>query len=526
MKNRTTSPASGGPAGPHFEAQVGAHYLLTMLAAAEPRGLPGTSVQRVAFQRAAEGRPLDDVVVHASNQVSGKAAVLEIQVKRTITFAPKDTVFRDAVEQIAEASRRPDFLSTRYELALATGRTSHNISGPYQDVLTWARRFSEPEAFITSVKRPGSANESMRTFVRTFKSHLLASEAPDDDATVWNLLRRLHILVFDFTATSSASEALAIERAVRVLHAHDTNRASSLWSSLIDISQQAAFSGGEYDLPMLTSELRRRSFRFAGDLRYGPARATLAEASANALEDIRDRVAGVKLIRHKYVAAVRDALNRSRFVEIRGHVGVGKSGVLKHFARQIRAESTPVVLSPMRTIPNGWIAMRAVIGFDGTARDLLSDLASGGAAALFVDNLDSFPESEQKTVVDLIAAAADVPGMTVIVTARTHFGHDEPSWLPSEALSRLGCAPPITVQELTDSEMDELRYEAPALGPLLSQGSPARDILRNLFHLDFQAGQEAGGPVPGTEIDMADRWWRTGGAQPGANQRERSRVLL
>ena len=44
-----------------------------MLIGAEPRGLPGTTIDRVAFQRAAEGRPLDDVVVHARDAL-GKAA--------------------------------------------------------------------------------------------------------------------------------------------------------------------------------------------------------------------------------------------------------------------------------------------------------------------------------------------------------------------------------------------------------------------------------------------------------------------
>src|ERR1035441_2756258 len=64
MKN-ATSPASSGPAGSHFEGRVGASYLLSLLVGAEPRGLPGTIIDRVAFQRAAEGHPLDDVVVYA-----------------------------------------------------------------------------------------------------------------------------------------------------------------------------------------------------------------------------------------------------------------------------------------------------------------------------------------------------------------------------------------------------------------------------------------------------------------------------
>jgi hypothetical protein len=59
------SPAATGPAGPHFEAQVGATYLLALLTGAESRGLPGTLIDRVELQRAAEGRPLDDVIVYA-----------------------------------------------------------------------------------------------------------------------------------------------------------------------------------------------------------------------------------------------------------------------------------------------------------------------------------------------------------------------------------------------------------------------------------------------------------------------------
>ena len=81
------SPASSGPAGGHFEGQVGASYLLSMLVGAEPRGLPGTIIDRVEFQRAAEGHPLDDVIVHA-HDAQGNPATLEVQVKRTALSRP------------------------------------------------------------------------------------------------------------------------------------------------------------------------------------------------------------------------------------------------------------------------------------------------------------------------------------------------------------------------------------------------------------------------------------------------------
>ena len=88
------------------------------------------------------------------------------------SFTPGDPVFRTVVGQIAEASRRPDFKTIHYELAIATARTSRKIEGAYQDLLTWARQIGDAATFMARIDRPGSANDDMRTFVRTFKAHL------------------------------------------------------------------------------------------------------------------------------------------------------------------------------------------------------------------------------------------------------------------------------------------------------------------------------------------------------------------
>lgn len=43
------SPAATGPAGSHFEGQVGASYLLCMLADSEPRGMPARPLTEWRF---------------------------------------------------------------------------------------------------------------------------------------------------------------------------------------------------------------------------------------------------------------------------------------------------------------------------------------------------------------------------------------------------------------------------------------------------------------------------------------------
>jgi len=522
--SKASSPSSTGPAGSHFEGQVGASYLLSMLVGAEPRGLPGTTIGKIALQRAPEGSPLDDVIVYA-HDAQGNPAKLEVQVKKGMTFAPGDKVFREVVGQIVKASRNAAFKTSRYELGIAISRNSHNIDGPYQTVLTWARQIGDATTFVNRINRPGSGNPLMRSFVETFRAHLKDEGAPHDDEAVWQLLRRMQILVFDFAATGSASEELAKERAARALHVDDAGRAGNLWSELVELSIAIAKSGGDRTPEALKQDLGQKGFRLAGDRHNQSALAALAEASENCLADIEDRVAGVFLTRHQYVALVHDALDHGRYVEIRGDAGVGKSAVLKHFAEQASAEGRIVALSPGRTVGKGWAVMRSVFQFDGTARQLLSDLAASGGAFLFIDSLDFFSEEERHTVVDLVRDAAKIRGISVIVTARQDFAADEPNWLPSDALDVLGRADPVLVGELSDDETGELREAAPQLAALLADGHPARAVARNLFRLSRLARRPSDAPLPRTEAEMAEEWWQSADGKKDGGHRERSRVL-
>jgi hypothetical protein len=477
----------------------------------------------VEFQRAGEGRALDDVVVH-SHDNNGVRFVLEIQAKREITFAPKDDVFEKVVGQIAKAAKRDDFWTTRYELAIATAKMSLKIAGSYQDLLRRARDVESAVLFMERLDRPGAATDDMRTFVDTFRKHLETAGAPQDDETVWRLLRRIQILVFDFTAPGSADELLAHERGLRVLPPDEATRAGTLWTTLVQRALQLAATGGADGAASLTQFLQGQGFKLAGQRRYEAARTLLAEATAAALADIKDAVAGVSLTRLDRIDQIRTALETSRYVEVRGDAGVGKSGLLKHFARVVGIEGVAVVLSPGRTIPRGWTAMRAALGFDGAAVDLLSDLMSTGARTVFIDNLDLFDDEERRTVVDIVRAAASVPGLSVLVTARRSFGVEDASWVPAEAMAELGGATAVSVDDLTASEISELGHAAPRLAPLLADGHPARQVARNLYRLSRIAQVASSAVAPRTEVEMMDEWWRSAdGFADG--RRDRARVL-
>jgi hypothetical protein len=485
--------------------------------------MPGTIIDSVELQRAGEGFPLDDVIVKA-HDASGLPTTLEIQVKRSITFAPSDDVFMSVVAQIVEAARKPGFWESKHEVAVATARTSRKIDGAYQDVLTWARQLGSAKVFADRIARKGSASDDMRTFVSTFKAHLKQMGFTHDDETVWKLLRRFQILIFDYTSTGSASEALARERSARALDPADAGRAGDLWDALTTQALKIAASGGDRTRETLRSDSDFATYRWAGHPNHLLALAALAENGAAALADIRDQIGDVSIGRSVRVAEVHASLELGRYVEIRGDAGVGKSGILKHFATQAQTETGIIVLKPGRTTPRGWTALRDALGYDGTARDLLVELSADGTGLLFVDNLDLFSSEEQATVNDLIRAAASVPGFSVVATARRNWGMDEVGWLARDGLDGLGRAPVVEVNELDETEVEEMAAGAPALASLLSSSHPAREVSRNLFRLARLASRSTDAPVLRTETDMANEWWDTADGPP-TGRRERQRVL-
>ena len=80
-------------------------------------------------------------------------------------------------------------------------------------------------------------------------------------------------------------------------------------------------------------------------------------------------------------------------------------------------------------------------------------MAGNGSAVLFLDSLDFFVDEERLTVTDLLREAAEVPGMSVIATARRDFGIAEPSWLPTEVVNQLGAAEPVVIDELSELKL-------------------------------------------------------------------------
>ena len=236
-------------------------------------------------------------------------------------------------------------------------------------------------------------------------------------------------------------------------------RAEALWGNLIEIVIATGKTGGALDRQQLREELTaKRGFHLAGDRDYAPARARLAEMAQMTLEGISHTVAGVTLPRLNAVAALDGIADVSRFMEIRGNAGVGKSGVLRQQAERAAAKAPIIVLDPVSTPPGGWLGFAQALGIPGTATEFLTDLAASGGAVIFIDSLHMSADPErQLTVSQLLRAASKIAGFAVVTTTgRTVLTGEGEPWLDAEIVEAFGGLRLVEVEELSDAEVEIL----------------------------------------------------------------------
>lgn len=519
---RGSSPASRGPAGAYIEGELGALYLLALLTGNRAPGMPDAQVVSVRFQGTEQGFKLDDLIVSGMGKSGG--FILEIQSKRDITFSPQDSVYQDVAFQIARSVVGP-VPSDRHFLGIATQRTSRKISGAYQDVLKWARTMENSAAFFTRLNARGIASNDMREFVATTRKHLVAGGVADDDDAIWRLLRRMLILEFDFEATAPITRIYGHALARMALADEDIDRAGSLWSRLIDLSIKTGTIGGKIDRTALLADLAEAGFRLAGNREYGPARVRLAELAQNTLAHIGTSVAGVTLPRLEAVAAVDDASEAHRFVEVRGDPGVGKSWVLRHLAERVARQAPIIVLDRDATPPGGWLPFSNTLGIPGTAVEFLTDLAASGGAMLFIDGLDMFDDvGRQRTIAELMRAASAIPDFKVITTMRTAGNINVEPWLDEQIVSAMGGAYAIQVGPLSEDEAATLLDQAPSLRSLLDPKHPAAGLARNLYRLSRLLKVPSATRIR-TEAKMASLWWASADGAPIKDVRAAQRLM-
>ena len=524
------SPFATGGGGVDFEKYVGAYYLALLLLDTVPFGLPAGRIREVEFQRAFAGEPLDDLIVRA--ELPAAQAKLALQVKRDLTFGAKNEVFQDVMAAAWETFTG-GFTPGLDRLGFVLALYSKQVDEHFQAALAWARSSASAADFLARVTTPRLSHQAQRDFVALVRGALDGAAGRNiSDDELWNFLRSMVLLRFDFLNDPSHHLASTLHALQALLPATERRRSPDLFNELVAYAAGAARTAGAFSVDTLRQRLVAAGFVLepAPDTREDLRR--LRDHADYAMRDVRDRIGAVQLERVDVVTAAMERMQEGRLLEIVGPPGIGKSTILKALV-EARQDSGPVlVLSADRISGTGWDAFAADLRLERRLPELLGALGTHPDPVVFVDGADRITDPGGRRVVnDLLRAiaayeaAADAPPRwRVVLTAREAALPGLHDWLDRNALGEPRL---LQVPELAEDELENVAVHLPRLRPLLADDRLA-PILRNPFLLDLVSDPRisaGGGEVPpvATEIEVSSAWWErvvgAGGAAPGQARR-------
>lgn len=533
MSKQIASPYSTGGGGGEYADEVAAYYLAATLLRSVPRGQEGGITREVRFQRLYEGEPLDDLVIYSDLPVG--EAKLALQIKRDLSFGNKDQTFDEVISACWETFKSAKFILGVDRFGIVIALYSKNINEYYQSVLSWARNSVSAKDFLSRISTKNLSNQTQRSFVQLIRSKLddyLGGSVRDQD--LWNFLRSMIILHFDFQKEGSRDYTYAVEVIGHLLPLEQKDRAANLFTKLSEYAAEANRTAGSHNAETLRQKLQVNFALLAAsdcrqDLKW------LREHGDLIVKDIRTEIGGLILNRTSLVADAKEMMEKASFLELVGASGRGKSAVLKALIETQQGEGFPLILAADRITGKDWSSFASNLQLTQPLKKLLLAVSGSSQPTICIDGVDKIIEPKKQNVVnDLLHTIADTPlssdgsrHWTVVISLREENRLEVYDWLHWR---KLGKPEKLEIPELTTEELKTIAEHRPRLKPLLFQDQ-LKPVIANLFMLSLLEKQQMlpdGEPVPSiaTESEISQVWWERWVGKNSVAGRARQQSLL
>ena len=481
-----TSTLLTGGAGFDFEDGVAAIYLTALLLEGGVQGLGQFTAMQIALQRAASGAPLDDVIVTGAD-VAGNSGTLHLQVKSTLHIGDgqSNTDFREVITKAWRTVWGTGYQIGRDRVGAAVGSIGQTRLKALRRLQQVAFESATAEDFWL---RFAAVTNKETVGVRDVFANVLREFDPTgaDDNHLWRFFQHFIVLQFDIKGDPAKDLYDAVERLRSTLRPAASGQAADLWRKLVDIAKDVGDTGGSIGRTGLLE-------RLTAEFQLEPARSSksdlqrLAALASAALGDIQLDISGFKVRRTSLIDKISEALTTTRFVQITGPPGTGKSAVLRTIAEAERSSGFIFVLSEKRIEGNGWSGFAASNGLTSpSVGGLLSDVGASSTPTLFIDGIDRIvAKPAQQVVADILRAIATEPACAkwrVVASVRDENIEHVRTWIPSEFLKQAGIIS-IAVDSFDDQEAAQIAQDQPALAPLLNATGAIREIARRPIFL-------------------------------------------
>lgn len=515
-KNTSQSPELAGGDGFIYEGHVMAFYLTALLAEASAPGCNGTVVN-VASQQRDFGYPLDDVIIKWID-ASDRIGTTSLQVKRDLTISSADTNknFRDVIRDSLTSYQDASFNNGVDKYGVAVSEIS---SAKFRDLgflCQIAVESGDIEHFEQRFSPNGNASADIKV-VREAIYQLLdeLSATPLIPAEKHDFLKHFIIVRFDFLHDGEVDAHVGTRYIQSQLPNNSNISPVLVWSHIYELGRESAGKAGQFDRVRLVHELCK-VVKLKEGRTFEEQISKIKELTNTYLHQIQSDIDGYSLDRSGLKLKFSEVLKTSRFIQITGMPGTGKSALLRKEIESYLESSFVLFLKSDQLVGKNWAQYAQSSGIPSThnLKDLLVEIKSAGTPILFIDGIDRV-DSQNRPIIDelisLILNDSLLIEWKIVVTLRETGLEPLRTWLGS--VLKQASIGNVTVNKLDDNEANILSKQFPNLrGLLFSSSENVKHVTRTPFFAKILSTLSLSDDTsPDSELDLIHEWWKRGG---------------
>lgn len=467
---------SGG--GYDYEHYVQSGFLLSMILQGSIPVFPNGKIKELSFQCKRLGYETDDLFLKV--RVGTNEHRIITQIKYNISITEKNATFFDVISAFwKDFNNEKVFNKQNDKLFLIKSSLTNEDKNQTLVLLSWASTHKNEKDFLKEVERIKVKKEKLTVFSNLLKR---ANNNLDlSDKELWEFLKCLQILAFDFISESSTSEANALNLIKLSKAKISETTPFEIWSSIITKATEYNRNAGTLTYEDIKTKDLYKYFDLALTQEAFKSVKKLKDDSSLILKPLKVSIQDYHIERTSTKLSVLDSINDYPITFITGSPGVGKSAIVKELLSDELKDVSPFIFKADQFNKSTLAQVFGEIDISYNLVELFSSISLIQDKILIIDSAEKLLEGDSDNAFkQLLAVVEEIEDLKLILTSRSYAVNviSQKFGIKKELISL------IEIPKLSDYELKKIEIVFPQLSTLFDN-KEIKEIMRSPKYLEF-----------------------------------------
>lgn len=407
-----------GGGGTNFEQSVQCAFLTTLMIGGNAPSIPNNQLKEVAFQTTNRGYETDDLLALAKSEL-GEHRLLA-QIKYNLTFSENNAIFNEVLEAFWKDFNNTELFDKNNDRLLIIKCGLNNVErNQIKTLLNWAKTHNSEVDFVTEVNRVIVKKEKLNIFRESLK---IANDNKDvSDLALWEFLKCLDVLEYDFTNESSIDETYFLNLIKLSKQKLETATDKEIWDRILSYVSKLNKDGGSVSANSVRKSDIFKYFDPKYIFPYFKAIEKLKRDSEVILKPLKNTIGNFHLLRKSINESIVESINKYQITIVTGKPGVGKSAAIKDLLLdEYFSGSVFVFKADQFNVPH-LANVFSNQGINEEIKDIFSCISLIPEKIIIIDSLEKLLEGDPENAFkQLLGFVKEFPDIKIVASARKY----------------------------------------------------------------------------------------------------------